>query len=55
MTNITVNEKTDINPIGFTYTPTEFYDWVTDVAKVIKKTFEPFGLDNVVSETRNRG
>ncbi|AWY21821.1 hypothetical protein [Moraxella bovis] len=48
MTNITVNEKTDINPIGFTYTPTEFYDWVTDVAKVIKKTFEPFGLDNVV-------
>lgn len=48
MTNITVNEKTDINPMGFTYTPTELHDWVSDVAKVIKKTFEPIGLDNVI-------
>lgn len=48
MTDITVKEKTDINPMGFTYTPIEFYDWVTNVAKVIKKTFEPIGLDNIV-------
>ena len=48
MTDFTVNEKTDINPMGFTYTPTEFHDWVSDVAKVIKKTFEPIGLDNVI-------
>lgn len=48
MTSITVNQKTDINPMGFTYTPTIYYDWVSNVAKVIKKTFEPIGLDNVV-------
>lgn len=47
MTNIAVNEKTDINPMGFTYTPTEFHNWVSDVAKVVKKTFKPIGLDNV--------
>lgn len=48
MTNIKVNEKTDINPMGFTYTPTKFHDWVVQVAKAIKETFEPVGLDNVV-------
>lgn len=48
MTNITVNEKTDINPMGFTYTPTPLHDWVSEVAKAIKETFEPIGLDSVV-------